>query len=400
MCFVNADTGYVCSSLSTFLSGLVIKTTDGGNTWTTVYTHTEGFLGIAVMDANTAIAGGGSQTIVRTADGGMTWDTVYTGTAGINLRASAFTTPSIGYMVGDAGSLFNTNDGGITWTNTAVTSSGILGIHFPNADTGYAVGTAGAILKYTSPCTPVLPSPGPMTGDSVVCGLDTVTYFVNTLAGASSYLWTVPPFANLLSGQGDTLITVVFANGASGTVSCQGINVCGPGSATSIPVTVHTTPSPPTITQNGSTLQSSVPTGNQWYFNGVIIPGATGITYTPTQNGTYTLTYTNAAGCSSVSAPYYMTNVGADELNSYPWQPLLFPNPVIDWLTIAFPQMISAPGNYQLSIYDVFGRIKLNKQIDSNFSIVDCSDFEPGMYVIKADLFEGQSMQSVFTIIR
>jgi CubicO group peptidase (beta-lactamase class C family) len=41
----------------------------------------------------------------------------------------------------------------------------------------------------------------------------------------------------------------------------------------------------PTITQNGSFLQSSSLSGNQWLLNGVEIPLATNQTYTPTQNG-------------------------------------------------------------------------------------------------------------------
>ena len=80
-------------------------------------------------------------------------------------------------------------------------------------------------------------------------------------------------------------------------------------SSSSNPLTVSVTagPSAPTITAGGPTtfcsggsvvLTSSQSTGNQWYKNGAIIPGATNSTYTVTTAGDYTVTYTNA-GCTS-----------------------------------------------------------------------------------------------------
>jgi hypothetical protein len=47
-----------------------------------------------------------------------------------------------------------------------------------------------------------------------------------------------------------------------------------------------------------NTLTSSAATGNQWYRNGILIPGATGQTYVADQSGDYTCVVT-ANGCSS-----------------------------------------------------------------------------------------------------
>ena len=46
-------------------------------------------------------------------------------------------------------------------------------------------------------------------------------------------------------------------------------------------------PAPPVITQSFDYLYSNYSIGNQWYRNGILIPGATGQSYLATQNGLY-----------------------------------------------------------------------------------------------------------------
>ncbi|MEO8396751.1 MAG: hypothetical protein ABI700_27405, partial [Chloroflexota bacterium] len=48
-----------------------------------------------------------------------------------------------------------------------------------------------------------------------------------------------------------------------------------------------TLPAVPVINQIGDTLFSSYATGNQWFYNSAIIPGATGPYYLPQQSGLY-----------------------------------------------------------------------------------------------------------------
>lgn len=66
--------------------------------------------------------------------------------------------------------------------------------------------------------------------------------------------------------------------------------------------------STPVITVNGNTLSSSIASGNQWYLNGIAIPGATAATYTSTQAGTYRV-YVNNGSCTLISEP---TLLGVD----------------------------------------------------------------------------------------
>lgn len=87
---------------------------------------------------------------------------------------------------------------------------------------------------------PLLQNPGPVNGPSTVCGGSTgIIFYLSPVAGAFSYQWTVPPGANIISGQGDTLIVVDFGNATSGNVQVQSSNGCNLSSAaSSLPVTI------------------------------------------------------------------------------------------------------------------------------------------------------------------
>ncbi len=83
---------------------------------------------------------------------------------------------------------------------------------------------------------------GTITGPQQVCqGAAPVTYQVSPIAGATHYLWTLPPGA---AGSGDSpSIQVTFGPQAfSGTISVRGINDCGEGFPSTLSVTVTASP--------------------------------------------------------------------------------------------------------------------------------------------------------------
>ena len=100
------------------------------------------------------------------------------------------------------------------------------------------------------------------------------------------------------------------------TVAATATNCASTATAT---VTVAAAPATPTLTSSGTpatgiTLTSSAATGNQFYLNGTAITGATGTSYlinSGTKNGSYTVTVTNAAGCSATSAAVNVTVTAA-----------------------------------------------------------------------------------------
>ncbi len=76
--------------------------------------------------------------------------------------------------------------------------------------------------------------PSEITGPATVCAFQTnVSYSaIAPSYGATSYTWTVPAGATIVSGQGSTSIVVNFGAGA-GNVNCRAVNTCGTSSAKS-----------------------------------------------------------------------------------------------------------------------------------------------------------------------
>jgi hypothetical protein len=174
-----------------------------------------------------------------------------------------------------------------------------------------------------------LPDPaGTVTGLSSVCaGTTGVAYSVAVIPNTLTYIWVLPPGATIASGAGTISITVDFAlNATSGDVTVYGNNLCGNGASSSLPVTVNPKPPTPVITNNWGLLISDAPNGNQWYFEGSIIPGATGQTYVATQIGHYWDVVT-LNGCSSDTSNHiYILIIGIHNHGSEIGADL-YPNP-------------------------------------------------------------------------
>ena len=126
---------------------------------------------------------------------------------------------------------------------------------------------------------------------------------------ASSYTGT------LLWSTGETTpsITVTIAGAYSVTQSFGGCTSL-PGSGIANPIAI---PEAPIVTKNGYVLTSNYPNGNQWYYEGTLIEGATGQTYTVTHNtGYYSCTVTINGCTSAMSNLVWVDVVGVPEMPS------------------------------------------------------------------------------------
>ncbi len=115
---------------------------------------------------------------------------------------------------------------------------------------------------------------GPISGPVTVCANASSNYSVGTIAGATSYVWSVPSGANITAGQGTTNITVQFGSSTgSGVVSVYGSNTNGNGAPSNLSVTVSTVPAPAgAVTGTSSPCESST--------EAYSVPNTAGITYT------------------------------------------------------------------------------------------------------------------------
>ncbi|MFL5753898.1 MAG: PKD domain-containing protein [Bacteroidia bacterium] len=127
------------------------------------------------------------------------------------------------------------------------------------------------------------PNTSPISGTSPVCQNATaITYSVTNTAG-STYNWTIPAGATLISGQGTNLITVNWG-ATGGSISVTETNTCGNGTAVSFTVVVNTLPATTPI--NGS------PT---------VCPNSTNVIYSTNNTAGSTYNWTVPAGAAIIS---------------------------------------------------------------------------------------------------
>lgn len=133
---------------SVSIGGRIIKTTDGGDHWAVVDgTDHLTLWDICRVDEDTLWSVGKRGIIVRSTDGGGTWQDKSKPEFGdIDFRACRFEDADHGWVVGDEIILF-TPDAGMTWMEQAqVAGVGLYDIEFVNQSLGWTVGDNGSIL--------------------------------------------------------------------------------------------------------------------------------------------------------------------------------------------------------------------------------------------------------------
>ena len=155
--FTDNHTGFFATTLrisSTEFVYKILKTTDYAQTFTTVYIDSmsgaNGFNNrviskIQFIDNINGFAVGGSGMFMKTTDGGNTWSRSFL-TPFNQLTSVHFVNPTTGY-VNNAGGIYKTTDAGSTWNVQQINSlSTINSINFVNDTLGFAAG-ASAVYK-------------------------------------------------------------------------------------------------------------------------------------------------------------------------------------------------------------------------------------------------------------
>lgn len=135
-------------------------------------------------------------------------------------------------------------------------------------------------------------------------------------------------------------------------------------------------PAIPTISSNGNVLTASSATTYQWYVDGVLIPGATGQTYTATQSGAYVVRVTDSNGCwfsySSLFDHSVITDISSFD-NSFRFT--VYPNPSNGIINLSSEIL---PGtNFSVQVLDSRGRLVANEK---NQMVIDLTHLENGVY--------------------
>jgi hypothetical protein len=168
-----------------------------------------------------------------------------------------------------------------------------------------------------------LPALSSVTGSSN-CGEGSVILQADGAPSDGSYRWYLTENAtDAIEGEtGSTFATPVIAK--TKTFFVAAVNALGcEGDRMEVTATVNYLDDAE-ITVDGDLLVSNSDTGNQWYLNDEEIAGATGKTYKPLQNGTYSLVVTSGACTSQVAREYAVTgDITEEGIKGY----VLYPNP-------------------------------------------------------------------------
>lgn len=123
--------------------GIILRTTNAGQTWDSVYGGSRLLRGIAFTDVNTGFVVGNTGAILKTTNGGINWSQLNSGTTQ-HLRSVSFpptATGFTGFVCGFSGMMLKTEDGGANWLvqQTGVTKV-LFSIHFYDGENGISVG--------------------------------------------------------------------------------------------------------------------------------------------------------------------------------------------------------------------------------------------------------------------
>lgn len=330
---------------------------------------------------------------------GVTTSSITTGTAGTysvvfedtsgcrgNLQATVLTSanpvPNIAFSGGslNAGT-FTTYQWSFNGTPisgaTASTHVPMEGYGVYTVDVTNAAGCSGTDTYCFSPAA--LSAAGPTS----FCPGGSVTLNVT---GGTGFVWS--------NGELDSSITVTSAGTYSVTVQNAGA-----GCSVSFQQVVTVLAAPvPVVTHNSGFLTTGSFSTYQWSFNGTPIPGANSQNLVPTNgNGQYTVTVTNASGCTGISAIYNYNNLGLEE-NSLDLISL-YPNPVSGDGTLQLSSSKEFVGEVNIVIYDVRGGVSLQMNTSELPEAIILPNLKPGIYFIAIQTENKQSERLKISVI-
>ena len=225
--------------------------------------------------------------------------------------------------------------------------------------------------------------------DTTVC-VGTPVTFTDASANAGSWNWSFPGGSPATSTQQNP--TVSYATAGTFNVTLTTANSAGTGVKTKTNyITVYALPNP-VISVSGNTLSTTGGGTYQWYLNGTAISGATGSSYTPSVNGSYTVQVTNVNGCIGTSTAFSFTRTGVQGITVGSTIVTVYPNPSHGNVTL----QATGKGNRDIAIacYSNTGQLVKEGRImminGTATQTFDWRDLAKGIYTIQVQVTGGE----------
>ena len=220
------------------------------------------------------------------------------------------------------------------------------------------------IVDYTLPDNKITPDA------ATICLGDSVQIYAST--AASSWQWFLN--GNPISNATNASLNVTEA----GNYSVHLTNDHCSANSNVSNIVVSSGPSS-IFSFDGTVLTADQAESYQWFLNGVAIPGATSMSYTPTKSGTYSLQTTDIFGCVGTSVNISIVVSATHSVGNPVFK--IYPNPVTDQLYFEY-------ANYSdltdWSIINPAGMVlKSGKFIDQQLSgVIATDDLAKGAYIL------------------
>jgi hypothetical protein len=272
-----------------------------------------------------------------------------------------------------------------TWIqDTSVIASAVGSSYVATATGNYMVVITNGKCSATSAPMSVVVNPRPtdslyVNGGSVFCQGSTANLDA-TYSSTYSYLWlrNGAPIAGAPNAS-----TYTVNQGGVYAVTITDNNTLCSNTSPVVNITFNPLPVPVVSLTGGASLSTvAIYSAYQWNYGSSIIPGAVNPTYTATKNGLYSVTVTDAAGCTGTSVPVNVTTVGVGNVNANN-EVRIYPNPASAIVHI------DAPYKVTVTISSIDGKEVLYKELASD---VDISKLADGVYMIKVANLEGNQI--------
>lgn len=233
-------------------------------------------------------------------------------------------------------------------------------------------------------------------GVSQVCQFD--EQFYNSLLNVGKFKWSISG-GKIIGSNNTQLIQVKWENPGKGNLYLEYSSDDDFIKQIYFETDITELPPQPTISRDNRVLISSASSGNQWYFEGNIIPGARAKNYdTKDVEGNYTVQVTENS-CKSFMSDLYNYKISSIDENAHQLGEItVFPTPANETISVGFDNYIKENSS-KIAIYDTRGVCLFDTNLVSGNINIDVSKFSSGVYIIRI-INGSESHHKAFLILK